>query len=139
MKDKDKVLEFIKNQDLTVIATISNEGKPNSAVIGFAITNDFDLIFGTYSDSRKYSNLLKKSNCAFVIGWDKNITVQYEGTAEELNEIDSKTYKEILFAKNPSSRKYDLDPRQKYFKVRPKWVRYTELSKEPWYIVELNF
>lgn len=139
MNDKDKVLNFIKHQELAVISTIGMDGKPSAAVIGFGETEDFELVFGTYNDSRKYANLMKNSDVAFVIGWDENITVQYEGIAEELNESNSTKYKGYYFSKNPKSKEYESDPKERYFKVKPKWIRYTELNKDPWFIIELKF
>ena len=139
MDDKDKILNLLKKNTLTVISTINSSGQPNSAVIGFAETDDFEIIFGTYNDSRKYSNLKTNHNTSFAIGWDGPITVQYEGVAEELTEENSQKYKSIFIKKNPQSAKYEFNPKQRYFLVKPTWLRYTELNQDPWNIIELDF
>ncbi len=48
------------------IATVSNDNKSESALIGFSETDDLYIIFGTDSKSRKYENLVKNSSIAFV-------------------------------------------------------------------------
>lgn len=54
--NKNKFLyEYFSKHELGVFATIDIKGKPQAAVIGFGITPELELIFGTYSSSRKYS------------------------------------------------------------------------------------
>lgn len=139
MNKKSFVLEFIKKQELAVIATVNVEGKPEDAVIGFGQTDDFELIFGTYNSSRKYKNLKNNPQAALVIGWDENITVQYEGIASELTGGEKDKYTKIYFAKNPSAEEYSDHPDERYFKIVPKWIRYADLNKAPWEIIELKF
>ena len=133
------VLDFIKKNELAVISYLSSEGRPSSAVIGFGETDNLELIFGTYADSRKYQAIKKDGRVSFVIGWDEAITVQYEGLAEELSKSNYSEYTAAYFAKNPKAREYESDPREKYFRVTPLWVRYSEIKSNPWKIIEFNF
>lgn len=133
-----KVLNFIKQQELAVISTVNSAGKAESAVIGFGETDKFELIFGTYDSSRKYQNLRTNQNVSFVIGWTEGKTVQYEGIAEELTGQNRVKYADLYFSKNPDARKYQDNPEERYFKVNPKWVRYTDLSFEPWEVIILD-
>ncbi len=139
MDQRSIILEFIKKQDLAVIATVNLEGKPEDAVIGFGQTDDFELIFGTYSSSRKYKNIKNNPSTALVIGWDENITVQYEGIASELRGGEKEKYTKIYFAKNSTAEEYSDHPDERYFRIIPKWIRYTDLNKTPWEIIELKF
>lgn len=45
MDQRDLILEFIKRHQLTVIATVSPEGRPESAVIEFGQTDKLEIIF----------------------------------------------------------------------------------------------
>src|SRR5688572_23078061 len=97
MDDKrEKILQFIKKHDIGVIAT-TDTVKPEAAVIEYGETDDLELIFDTFVSSRKYQNLSQNPRVAFVIGWDDNITVQYEGEAVELNGEEVEKYKAIYF------------------------------------------
>lgn len=139
MRDKQEILDFIKQQRLAVISTVSAGGRPESAVIGFGESDNLQLIFGTYNSSRKYANLLAKPAVSFVIGWDRDITVQYEGTARELRGEEADDYAARYQRKTPASRKYREHPENRYFLVDPKWVRYTDINFDPWRVLELKF
>lgn len=139
MDRRDEVLEFIKTKSLMTIASINSSGKPEAALVGFGITNDFKLIFGTSNTSRKYQNLPANSSVAVAIGWDDTRTVQYQGEARELSSDDDNALIELYLAQHPESAKYRTLPDQRYFVVTPKWVRYTNLAAKPWDIVELSF
>lgn len=78
---KEFLYDFISKHRLTVLATISENNMPEAALVGFAITPDLEIIFDTVKTSRKYKNLLKNPAISFVVGWDGEQTVQYEGIA----------------------------------------------------------
>lgn len=77
--DKKQVLDFIKKHRLAVLSTVNSNNKPESAVLEFGETDDFEIIFDTFSSTRKYKNLKQNNNVSLVIGWDENITIQYGG------------------------------------------------------------
>lgn len=137
-KVRKLVLDFIKRHKLAVISTASNDGKPEAAVLEFGETEDLELIFDTLVTSRKYRNLQSNANVAFVIGWDEEITVQYEGRAHELARKELERYAEYYFAKNPKARKWKDNPDIRYFRVTPIWIRYSNLGIKPWEIHELD-
>jgi pyridoxine/pyridoxamine 5'-phosphate oxidase len=141
MNQKQKILDFIKSKKLAVISTINSGEKPQSAVVAFSETKNLEIIFGTFSTTRKYKNLQENKNVSIVIGWDEaeNITVQYEGTAEEVKGKELETCREIQLKKNPSSRKYAYEKEQRYFKIKPTWIRYSDFSKEPEEIFNIVF
>jgi general stress protein 26 len=137
--DKSLILDFLRQHALGVISTINVHGRPESAVIGFGQTADLEIIFGTSVNSRKAANIQHSPAVALVVGWDKNITVQYEGVARLLDGDEAKTYQRVHFAKVPAARKYANDPDERYFLIKPTWVRYTDLNQSPWLVKELNF
>ena len=135
---KKKILDFIKKERLGIISSINEEEKPESSVIAFAETDNLEIIFGTSCDFRKYENITNNPNVSFVIGWDK-ITIQYEGVAKEVRGEEFERCKEIQTAKNEASKKYADREDQRYFIIKPKWIRYTNISNEPWEIFEIKF
>lgn len=136
---KQIVWDFIKKHSLCVLATTNSKGNPEAAVIEFSEREPFELIFDTFSMYRKYDNVQKNRNVAVVIGWDENITVQYEGVAIELTSKESKDCQKIHIAKLPDSAKFVSMAGVAYFKIVPKWIRYSDLTVFPWRIFELEF
>jgi len=140
MEHKKLILDFIRKNSIGVLATVTPEGMPEAAVIEFAETDDFELIFDTFTTYRKYQNLLKNPHVAFVVGWDENITVQYEGTAKELKDPEElQKYKSIYFTKNPDAKKWEKFPETVWFKVTPRWIRYRDGNTDPLTLHELKF
>ena len=86
MDKKQEILEFLRAHRLAVQATASIEGRPQAAVVGYAITDNFEIVFDTLASTRKALNLRANPRLAFVIGGLKTAderTVQYEGIADE--------------------------------------------------------
>ncbi len=138
---KKRIMEFMGENILTVISTIDMDGnKPESAVIAFAQTENFELIFGTLAISRKYKNLQKNPNVSFVIGWNAETgTVQYEGTAKELSDEESPAYAQILANKNPRAGRYITKKSPRLFLVKPTWIRILDMIKNPDETFEITF
>jgi len=136
MTQKD-IEQFISNHTLTTISTFGKE-YPESAVIEFA-SSGLELIFDTHTTSRKYQNLMQNPRASFVIGWDKNKTVQYEGEVIELKGDELTKYKEIYFAKMPEAKEWEHAKDITYFKVLPRWIRYTDLNVHPWQVEEMTY
>ncbi|MBI2622016.1 pyridoxamine 5'-phosphate oxidase family protein [Candidatus Microgenomates bacterium] len=138
MDKKKLILNFIKKQTIGVIATVGKDSKPEAAVIEFGETDNLELIFDAYHASRKCLNIRHNNNVAFVIGWDEDITVQYEGQAFELEGEERERYKKMYFKKNKRAQRWETVQGIIYFKIVPKWLRYSDLNKDPWEIFEIN-
>jgi|SRR5271154_7077822 len=130
---------FIASHRLGVLATVSPSGEPQAAVVGIAVTRELELIFDTVKSSRKYQNLSANPSIAFVIGGDEEITVQYEGEAAELQSVADQRYFDIYFEKWPECRAHLNWPGIVHFKVRPKWIRYSDFNRDSFEISELKF
>lgn len=141
MKEADKkkiILDFIKKHTLAVISTVGADHKPESAVLEFGETDELELIFDTFKSSRKYKKLQTNTYVAFVIGWDDDITVQYEGIAGEVVGEQASKYKKAYWAKNPKAERWESREGITYFKVTPTWIRYSDLTVDPWNIIEIT-
>jgi len=134
------VYNFLKSQPLATVSIVNEDGNPESALVGFGEKEDLTLIIGTNKSTRKYKNILKNPKVALAIGFgNEMITVQYEGIAEFMPDDEEGGYKKLYYAKNPSAQKYESDVGQTYFKIIPKWIRYTDFNKEPEEIFEITF
>jgi uncharacterized pyridoxamine 5'-phosphate oxidase family protein len=135
----DFLYDFISRHRYAVMSSVSEEGNPESALVGFAVAPDLKIIFDTVFTSRKYKNLIQNSSIAMVIGWENEQTVQYEGrvifqAGNEFNKM-----KKLYLKVYPEGR----EPREKwkdiaYFVVVPDWIRYSDYN-EPQRIEEMNF
>jgi general stress protein 26 len=136
--NKQFIYDFIKSYPLAVISTVNEKAMPEAALIGIAVTPKLEIIFDTANISRKYPNLVKNPAVALVIGWDNEITLQYEGTATQLQETDDH-YKQLYFDtfEDAQQRGQTLHGIV-YFKVSPRWIRYCDY-KQPVMIKELMF
>ena len=132
---KQELYAFLESRDLAVLATINANYSPEAALVGYAVTPELDIVFDTVKSSRKYLNLVANPRVALVIGWDYEITVQYEGEAELARHDD----REVYFSKFPDGRDRLSWPGIVHFKVRPRWIRYSDLNKTSDRIFEMTF
>jgi uncharacterized pyridoxamine 5'-phosphate oxidase family protein len=141
MADKQTILDFLHDHPLAVISTASNN-KPQSAVVAFAELDSLELIFETFIGTRKYKNLQKNNWVSLAIGWNPkmHITVQYEGTASEVGEKEVEEYIKVFLAKDtPCTEEFLRHGHGKLFKVKPKWIRYSDYTGLKPKIVEGGF
>lgn len=139
MYPKQKILSILKKNEHAVLSTISESGFPESALIGFGQTESLEIIFGTSNRARKYKNIAMNSKVSLVIGWESDaITIQYEGEAFEIDDKDASYIEEYLL-KVPSAAIFKKNTDQRYFNVRPRWVRYCDYGQQPPLIEEHTF
>ena len=132
--NRNMLYNYIHSYTYGVLSTVDSQGLPEAAVMMYGDTKNFELIFDTLNTTRKYNNLQQNSHIAFAIGREDGTTVQYEGIATELFGEELLTYKKIMFAKNDSFAKWEALPGMTYFKVTPKWIRYSSMDAKPWEI-----
>src|SRR5215472_2871195 len=65
---RSNVLEFMRSHSLAVQASVSSLDAPQAAVVGFAVNDDFQIIFDCLDTTRKVVNLRRNPRCALVIG-----------------------------------------------------------------------
>jgi hypothetical protein len=87
-----EVYEFMNKERLSII---TDSGLPQPALMGMAVTPQLEVIFDTVRSSRKYPNLKKNPRVAWVVGCTTEVSVQYEGLAEELAGEELAKYKKI--------------------------------------------
>jgi hypothetical protein len=139
---RSDILEFVRSHSLAVQASVSPLGAPQAAVVGFIVTDDFEIVFDTVDTTRKVLNLRRSARCALVIGGTVNgdeRTVQYEGIADEPTGTDLERLKELYFVTFPEGRDRQHWPGLTYIRVQPRWLRFSDFNQSPPAIVELRF
>ncbi len=138
MVTKNELYEFLNSQNHAVISTVSSEGKPQAALVGFGQTQDLELIFGTDMTTRKAQNLSKNKIVALVINGPDSC-VQYEGRARQVEKDELEKYFDLFFKKIPGLEKYSQLKNQIYFVVTPSWIRYIDHTTSPGTVSEVRF
>lgn len=135
---RDYVHDFIVRHRYGVLSTISTDGQPQSALDGIAVSSDLEIFFDTVDTSRKVANLRRDSRASFVIGWENEQTLQYEGITDEPQGADLVRLKSLYFAAWPDGPQRERWKGTIYYRVRPRWLRFSSYV-EPQVIEELRF
>ena len=125
------VSEFLDTQETCVLSTVSSEGWPMSATVGFSHDSEFAILIGTDNTTRKYKNLISNSKVSIVVGVTSPKTVQIQGVAKEVNADDIANRLELHFNKVPFAKTFLNNPGQRYFIIKPTWLRMTDYSQKP--------
>ncbi len=133
-----QVIEFMRQSKLAVQASVTADGAPQAAVIGFVVSDAGELFFDTSKASRKYLNLKRDPRIALVVGWDER-TVQYEGTADEPTGAELARLKASYFAAFPDGPSRESWPDIAYVRVRPRWLRFSDFTGPAPKLSELHF
>jgi general stress protein 26 len=120
------LVAFLRRHRWGVQASVADDGAPQAAVVGVAVTDDLELVFDTLSSTRKCQNLRADPRIAFVIGWDEEQTVQLEGVADEPEGEELARLQAVYFAHFPDGPARQAWPGITYFRVRPRWVRFSD-------------
>ena len=124
--DQRQFINFVRQRGIAVIATRGTDGAPQAALIGITATEQGELVFDTSRGSRKYRNLSAFAQVALVIGWDNEMTVQCEGTADIPTGADRDRCLQAYFAQYPDGVERALDHDIVHVRVRPSWLRYSD-------------
>jgi uncharacterized protein YhbP (UPF0306 family) len=137
-----ELLHFMRGHSLAIEASVSQSKVPQAAVVGFIVTDDFEVFFDTIDTTRKALNLRQNPNIAFVVGGltkGDERTVQYEGVADEPAGAELERLKELYFVRFPDGPDRLRWPGLIYIRVRPRWMRFSNFNQAPPEIVEFTF
>jgi general stress protein 26 len=129
---RDKIISFLGLQKsrLGVVSTVNEESKPESALVYYAFDENLSIYFATKDNSRKYENILKNKNVAFVVATENPpLTLQLEGTASVYNDTSEqkRLFEELVGL--ASSRHFSSPISQQstgglqFIKISPSWMR----------------
>ena len=135
------LLKFMREHRLAVQVSVSSEGRPQAAVVGIAVTDEFEIVFDTLSSTRKAANLRQNLRLAFVIGGlngGDERSVQYEGVADEPSGDELERLKNCYYAAHPDGPSRLTWSGLIYVRARPMWIRYSDYNVNPPEIVEFD-
>nr|ACN58760.1 hypothetical protein AKSOIL_0115 [uncultured bacterium BLR8] len=136
------VLEFMRGHKYAVEASVSPAGAPQAAVVGFVVTDDFEIFFDTLDSTRKAANLEYSPQIALVIGGAANgdeRMVQIQGVADAPAGAELERLKAMYFGRFPDGRDRARLSGIVYVRVRPTWLRDSDFGRAPPQIIEFEF
>ncbi|RAJ73719.1 pyridoxamine 5'-phosphate oxidase [Chitinophaga dinghuensis] len=127
MINTDFLYSFIARHPYAVVASVNEENRPESALVGIAVTPELEIIFDTVRASRKYKNLLLHPATAVVIGWENEQTLQLEGNARLLSDKQDHHLLETYFTAFPDGRdRIKTMDGLVHFCIKPNWIRFSD-------------
>jgi general stress protein 26 len=136
--NRRELLQFIRHSRLGVQASVSASGAPQAAVVGVVVTDELELFFDTLDSTRKCANLRRDARIAFVIGWDDEQTVQYEGVADEPRGAELDRLKARYFEVFTDGPQRQAWPGITYLRTKPRWIRHADYRGAEPKIVEFE-
>jgi len=133
------LLTFVRSRRYGVESSLHADGAPQSAIVGIAVSDEFEIVFDTLSTTRKSQNLRRRADIAFAIGSLEGTderTVQYEGIADEPHGPERARLTELYFGVFPDGRERQKWPGLTYIRARPRWLRYSDYNVDPPVILE---
>jgi general stress protein 26 len=135
---RGELVAFLKQHRYAVQASVAAAGAPQAAVVGIAVNDALEIVFDTLDGTRKCVNLRRDPRIALVIGWDDEQTVQYDGVADEPKGAALADAKAVYMAAFPDGREREAWPGITYFRVRPRWIRYSDFRAADPRVVEFT-
>jgi len=135
---KPELYEFILRQRYGVVATTHEDGSSQSALVGIAVSPQLEIYFDTLGDTRKAANLRRDPRLSIVIGWDNEQSVQLEGLADEPKGAELAALKLVYYAAWPDGPSRESWPGITWFRVRPRWIRFSDFNRADGAVRELK-
>ena len=129
-------ISFLRRHRLAVVSSLGPDGRPQAAMVGFAVSDQLEIVFDTVTSSRKFQNLRRDPRIALVIGWDKEMTAQIEGVADFPTGRELDRIRECYFMAYPDGRDRLSWPGITHVGVRPTWIRYSDFTQNPPRVIE---
>jgi Pyridoxamine 5'-phosphate oxidase len=131
---RSALLAFLRSHRYAVQSSAHPTGAPQSAVVGFAVSDTFEIVFDTLAKSRKAQNLRRLSSIAFVIGGlgpNDERSVQYEGIADEPSGPDRTRLTDLYYSVFPDGQERLKWSGLIYIRATPTWLRYSNYNQDP--------
>lgn len=126
-----ELLTFLRAHRLAVEATVTEEGAPQAAVVGYGVSDRLEIVFDTLSATRKLQNLKRNDRIALVIGWDEAKTLQIDGVADLPEGDELERIRAVYFQAYPDGRDRLSWPGLVHVRVRPRWARLSDFTVDP--------
>jgi pyridoxine/pyridoxamine 5'-phosphate oxidase len=137
--DQAELIAFVRARGLGVVASRGPAGSPQAALVGLAATDQGELVFDCSRASRKYANIDRDPEVAVVVGWDDEVTVQIEGSADVASGGDLERCQAAYFEQYPDGRDRAASPEIAHIRVIPRWLRYSDYRPDTFGSSETEF
>lgn len=131
------LVSFLRTARHWVVSSIAEDGRPQSAVVGVAVSDAFELVFDSLADTNKARNIGRDGRVSLAM-WAGAATAQIEGHARVVPAAEQKAAQEIYFASFPDGRDRTGWPGISYIAVRPSWLRVSDFAGPEPTVVELD-
>jgi hypothetical protein len=130
---KPELLPYMRSARLGVVSSLAPGGAPQSALVGIATTDDFEIVFDTVATSRKHANMLADNRVSLVIAGPAEQTLQLDGHCAEVpvNGTTGADFREAYYRAWPDGRDRLAWPGIAYWRISPKWARYSDFDRGP--------
>jgi pyridoxine/pyridoxamine 5'-phosphate oxidase len=136
-----ELLALTRAEPHATLASVSAAGAPQAALVGVAVSDDFEVVFDTLASTRKAMNLRARPAAALVFGSvaaGSQITVQLEGAADEPRGAELERLKAIYYTRFPDGPTRLGWPGLIYVRVRPTWLRLSDYRGAEPRVIELD-
>lgn len=88
-ESNQRILRFLQSHPVGTLATVDPNGDPHAAVIYYFVDDNFNVVFTTKRETRKFDNL-SHHNHAMLVAYEtgSQTTVQVTGVATEIQDIE---------------------------------------------------
>ena len=135
---KQKLYDFMRARGQGVIATAGPDGRPEAALMDIVVTPALEIIFETTDQTRKFANLTARPAISFVVGWNGDETLQYDGIVQQPAGRALEEIQRLYVERFPHKASHPDWPGNHYFLVRPSWIRFSNY-RTPRKIEEFRF
>jgi hypothetical protein len=135
---RQELLDFLRQHELAVEASVSDIGAPQAALVHYVVSDDFEIIFDTRYSDRKAANLRRNPRVALVVGWDSAQSLQIEGLADEPRGPERDRVRTLFFRGEAPPAEVLANGGMTYIRVRPTWARYCDFRGAAPHIVEFS-
>ena len=126
---RSELLTHLRKRRYCVVASVAPGGAPRAALVGFAVSDELELVFDTLGNTHKAENLRHDPRVAVVIGLGEDeCTVQLEGVADEPTGADQERLRAVYFAAFPDGVDRLEWPGITHFRIRPHSARYSDFA-----------
>jgi general stress protein 26 len=126
---------LIETTKTCVLATASNDGKPEAATVAYAYDTDWNLYFESFATYRKYANIKENGRASVVI--TNHHSLQMDGVVNELSGAERERAMSIILSQHPGN-KYLHEPDVLLFRFQPQWIRLLDRTESRSKFIEIK-
>jgi uncharacterized protein len=134
---RSDLVRFLRSSRHWVVSSIADDGRPQSAVVGVAVTDSLELVFDTMESTNKARNIRRDARVSLVM-WAAAATAQVEGAAELLIGAELERLQAVYFEQFPDGRERVVWPGIAYVRLRPSWLRTSDFGGANPIVLELD-